>query len=251
MWRAEWLRLRADWLFYRQLLLGSLLNQVLVTVGAFWVVSLLADKSLATLMALFFWQYASVPLSRVAADIWEETSTGAFEQTYLHAGAPVAVLFVRLCLYFVRQSALQLPVFAALALLSFGWAPLASYPWFGFALSLALTLASLAGLGLVVGGVLLVSRNAISYASAAEYALLFLSGVIVPIAALPAPLQALAPWLPLSLGVEALRRLEAGAAPYGLLLLLGVQAAALLLLGLAVFRVCLARALRRGFAMGR
>jgi ABC-2 type transport system permease protein len=106
-------------------------------------------------------------------------------------------------------------------------------------------------LGLLVGVVLLVYRDAISYASAAEYVLLFVSGAVIPLAQLPGLIQTVAPWLPLSLGIEALRRLEVGGKLSVIVLLLGVQSLALLLVGRLAFQALLRRALRYGFAMSR
>jgi ABC-2 type transport system permease protein len=252
MWKAEWGRLRAEWLFYRQMLLGTILNQLLVSVGAFWIISLLGEKTLATLIGLFFWQYASIPLSRIASDIWEETSSGAFEQMYLHTKTPSLVILTRLVLYILRQTILETPLFIVIGII-FGFSinDFVTYPWLGLIISLPLTLIGLIGLGLMVGGILLVSRNAINYANAMEYVLLFFSGVIVPIEKMPALFQALAPWLPLSLGVELLRCFEASMPCSRLIILLVFQSITLLFLGFLTFHLCLRKGLRRGFAMGR
>ncbi|GIW31295.1 MAG: hypothetical protein KatS3mg071_1469 [Meiothermus sp.] len=252
MWRAEWLRFWAELRFYRQMWISQLVNQLLITAGLFWVISLLSQPTLSGLAALFFWQYVSIPLSKISTDIWEESTSGAFEQMYLHAAQPAWVLVVRLSNYLLQQTAVAVPLFLAMALLfGFSLTDLAAYNWGGMLLTLGITLAGFIGLGLAVGGVLLIYRNAIGYTNALEYLLLFSSGAVVPLNQLPAFIQPVAWWLPLSLGIETLRRLENGG-PWGLTLMgLAVQSVCMLALGLILFNLCLRRALRRGFAMSR
>lgn len=252
MLRAELTRFWAELRFYRQQLMGNVLSTLLVIGGIFYLVSLLGAVSVSSLAALFFWQYASIPLSRLSSDIWEEVSIGAFDQMYLHTTSPAWLLLLRMGIYAVQQTVFALPMFGGLAA-AFGisWSALAGYPWIGLIGILALTLVGLSGFGLIVGAVLLVYRGAISYASAAEYVLLFVSGAVVPIAQLPGLIAAVAPWLPLSLGIEALRRLEGGGDLSTIVLLLGVQSLALLLGGLLVFQAALRRGLRYGLGMTR
>lgn len=252
MLKAEITRFWAELRFYRQMLIGNTVSFVLVTSGIFFLVSLLGNLSVSSLVALLFWQYASIPLSRLTADIWEECSSGAFEQMYLHTEQPALVLLIRMGIYAVQQTFLAVPVFCLLAVaFRLPWPALASYPWIGLAGVLVLTIAGLSGFGLIVGAILLVYRNAISYASAAEYVLLFVSGAVVPVAQLPQAVQAISPWLPLSLGIETLRRFETGASLQPTLVFLFIQSSLLLAAGLIVFRVSLRRALRHGFGMSR
>lgn len=252
MWKAECVRYWAELRFYRQLLIGNLLSQLLVMGGIFWVVSLLGERSLAGLIGLFFWLYASIPLSRISADIWEESTSGAFEQMYLHAPSPATLVLVRLAYYLLQQTLASVPVFLVI-FTAFGFpvSLLLDLNWGWLLLCLLLTLLGLAGLGLAMGGILLVYRNAISYAGALEYLLLFLSGAVVPLSQLPAFLQPMVVWLPLTLGIQAMRQIEAGENATILLFWLGLQSLGLLFIGFLVFQSCLRRALRRGFAMSR
>lgn len=251
MLKAELVRFKAEFLLYRQTHLGKLLTLLLMTGGLFFLISLLGEASVARLAALFFWQYATVPLSRLTLDIWEETSSGAFDQMYLHTSQPALVLLTRMGVHTLQQTVLAVPLFLGLALL-FGIpaSELAQYPWAELFGVLVLTVVGLAGFGLIIGAVSLVYYDAVSYADAAEYVLLFLSGAVVPIAQLPGPLGAISPWLPLSLGIEAVRRLEVGADWQGIALLLVIQSAVLVAIGIVVFRACLERGRRRGFGMG-
>ncbi|MCS7067954.1 MAG: ABC transporter permease [Meiothermus sp.] len=234
------------------MLISSLLNQVLVTGGIFWVISLLSQPTISGLAALFFWQYVSIPLSKISADIWEESTSGAFEQMYLHANHPVFVLIVRLTNYLAQQTVFAVPSFFLMAFLfGFTFDDLAQYNWGGLLLTLIVTLIGFVGLGLAVGGVLLIYRNAIGYTSALEYLLLFMGGTVIPLSQLPSFLQPVAVWLPLSLGVETLRRFETGTGWENTFWLLVVQSAVMLLVGFVLFNVCLSRALQRGFAMSR
>jgi ABC-2 type transport system permease protein len=252
VWRAEWLRFWAELKFYRQMWIGNLINQVLITAGFFWVVSLLSQATLSGLLALFFWQYVSIPLSKISTDIWEESTSGAFEQMYLHAAQPALVLVVRLLNYLVQQTVVALPLFLGMALLfGFSLTDLLSYNWGGMLLTLGVSLAGFVGLGLAMGGILLIYRNAIGHANALEYLLLFLSGAVVPLSQLPAFIQPLAWGLPLSLGIETIRRLENGGQWELTLMALVVQSVFMRVFGLALFNHCLRRALRRGFAMSR
>ncbi|WP_027882921.1 ABC transporter permease [Meiothermus rufus] len=212
----------------------------------------MSERSLAGLIGLFFWQYASIPLSRISADIWEESTSGAFEQTYLHATTPVLLILVRLTYYLLQQTLVSVPAFLAL-IVAFGFPMylLWGLNWGLLFFCLLLTLLGLAGLGLAMGGILLIFRNAISYTSALEYLLLFVSGAVVPLSQLPHFLQSVAVWLPLTLGIQAMRQIEAGEDATLLLFWLGLQSLGLLLIGFLVFQGCLQRALRRGFAMSR
>lgn len=153
MWRAEWLRFWAELRFYRQMWISQLVNQLLITAGLFWVISLLSQPTLSGLAALFFWQYVSIPLSKISTDIWEESTSGAFEQMYLHTAQPAWVLVVRLSNYLLQQTAVAVPLFLAMALLfGFSLTDLAAYNWGGILLTLGITLAGFIGLGLAVGG---------------------------------------------------------------------------------------------------
>lgn len=157
-----------------------------------------------------------------------------------------------MAIYSVQQTILAVPVFFALALVfRIRVSELVQYPWVGLFGVLILTILGLAGFGLIVGAVVLVYRNAISYAASAEYVLLFLSEAVVPIARLPGTLRAISPWLPLSLGIEAIGRFESGADWRVTLFLLLIQSSAFLATGLAVFQACLKRGRRRGFSMSR
>jgi len=250
--RAEITRFWAELWFYKQQLMGNALSMALVTGGIFYLVSLLGEVSVSSLAALLFWQYASIPLTRITYDIWEESSSGAFEQMYLHAKQPALVLLLRMGIYAVQHTLFAIPVFCVLAVVfRIPWPAVAEYPWLGLIGVLVLTVLGLSGLGLIVGAVLLIYRNAISYASAAEYVLLFASGAVVPISQLPDPVRAISPWLPLSLGIEALRRLESGGDWSTPVWMLALQSLVLLVVGFLVFGSSLRRALRLGFGMQR
>lgn len=79
----------------------------------------------------------------------------------------------------------------------------------------------------------------------------FVSEAVVPVHQLPAPLRAISPWLPLFLGIEALKRLEAGGNLGTPLSMLPLQSSILLVAGLLAFESSLKRALKFGFGMRR
>jgi ABC-2 type transport system permease protein len=126
----------------------------------------------------------------------------ALPRWLLVAGRLVAVLGV---------VAIQVVVLSALAL-ALGWQPSAA----GLALSVPLVLlgcAAFGSLGILLGGTLR-AEVTLAVANLVWFVLLLAGGIVLPVAALPGPLAAVATWLPSGALAEALRTaLATGAAP--------------------------------------
>ena len=106
----------------------------------------------------------------------------------------------------------------------------ADVPFFSFGLAVVFTTASILSLGFLIASVVPTARFAQPFGAMVLYPMLGLSGVFVPVEALPAGLQAVARVLPLTYAVSLLRGIWRGD---GWLLHLGDVAALTLTLVLA------------------
>lgn len=254
MMQAEALRFISEFRFYFTSHLGQLATRIIFLGGLLWVVFSSGEKSLATLIAVLFWQYATLPLSRMTVDLWEDSYTGAFEQTYIHVTSYAWLLTVRSFWHFVYQTALGIVLFFLFGLaFGFPWQTLKAFPWADVLILLILTLVGFWGIGLGVAGLLMIYRRGIDLADLAEYILLFLAGVVIPLEKLPSFLQAVAPFLPLTLAVSLLRSLQEGGVLLGdpRMMWLVLQSLLFAVGGLVVFHWAESKARKgRGFFQG-
>jgi ABC-2 type transport system permease protein len=175
-----------------------------------------------------------------------ERATGTLP-VVLASPAPHLLTLLGRCAFYVAQGFLS-------CVLAFGLVG----PMLGFAGGRGVVLAiplcllvccSLTGLGLLLGCVSLVTRADVFISNTACYLLLILCGVNVPLGALPPWLEAIARWLPLTNGLEAVRAVIGGAGGAGVWLLAGREAAngaLFMLLGYLTFAVLAWRARRLG-----
>lgn len=250
MLKSEWLRFITELKFYKSAHVSTLINQLLVTIGLYWVISFNIENKIAGLAGLFFWQYVTIPLTKISQDVWEETSSGAFAQTVLHTSLPSVLFLYRLALQFIWQTLINLAVFPIVLLVfQFSWEEMLSYPWLGLLLTLALTLLGFIGMGLMMAGIVLIYRRAISYASTLEYIFLFFAGIVVPFERLPAAIQAIAQFLPLTIGIQILNGLDSHSPIGSQLALLALQSVTLMIAGQYIFMRSLASSRKYGFSM--
>lgn len=118
------------------------------------------------------------------------------------------------------------------------------------ALALVLSLAGMTGMGIALAGLVVNLKEPHAFNVMLTPFLMLLSGMMFPAEALPGPLYTLSRLIPVTHGIEAVRSsLLLGATDPGPLIVLGLEALAYTVLGLAVFRLLEARA-RRGGGLG-
>ncbi|HET7769437.1 MAG TPA: ABC transporter permease, partial [Chloroflexota bacterium] len=184
--------------------------------------------------------------------VQEEASTGTLEQMYM-TPAPMVALMVGRSLGMLLVASVQatlvgvaialivrLPVTLDLRAVALG-APV-----------FALTMVGMFGFGFAIAGLSLVVKRAGTVMSMLQTALLYFSGVLLPLEALAPEMAAVARVLPATLGVAALRELVFGRRSLGELWLDGaipwliVHSALYCALGWLIYRWCESIAKRQG-----
>ncbi len=199
---------------------------------------------------LILFQTVAVVAGSVANGFARDASEGTLEIA-IAAGAPVAGILAGAATAALLLASIQMAAYGAAAWLwllrgSSGFSP----DWIGASVCAALTLIAMLPVGIAGAAVWLATRRAHLFVSGSLALMTLLGGVYFPAELLPAPAAVLASWLPLYIGIDALRdALFAGASLRQLaepLLHLTWMAALGWCLSSALLRIALGRAERRG-----
>lgn len=253
--------LRRDWAIERtyQLRLVLRLFDVLVIAVAIYFMSLLVEdpSSLAgysgnyydfALVGLAVTSFAGVGLLSFGESLGNEQSTGTID---LLLASPASIPNL-------MGGMFTLPlIFASLqmvGLLGIGVGVLGSgLPLGGILMSvpiLALTTASFAAVGIVIGGIMLLAKRGDPISAPFYQASMLLSGVVIPIEILPVPLQVIGWMLPATWGIRATREVLLADAGFSdvlpeVLVLTGFVVV-MLPVAVVIYRACLRTAVREG-----
>lgn len=206
------------------------------------------DRQLASLIGFLIWNLCMNVLATAAESVTTEARQGTLESVLLSPVSPLAIFSLRLTAVFIRQ-AVETAVLGLVLTLVLGL----SFTLSGSALLVIfLTILSVAGLGLALGGVALVYKRIDSVVAVITLLAVLFTGALVPLNNLGTIFQVLKFMLPTTWGIDALRQVIIGGAGWltlwenGSWIGLGVQTAVFLLLGSIIFEWGLQRALRQG-----
>jgi ABC-2 type transport system permease protein len=213
--------------------------------------SLVNELLAMTVAAYLAYIVAYIALLRMVAGLLEEMFTGTLEQSLLSPLRPwvqstgrLAAAMVESVVTAIVVAVVYLIIFAAMGVeLTFQWSTL---------ISIALTIADIAGFAMLIGGIALVVNSIGALVHVIQGFILFLNGGIIPIFAFPPGIEVAAKFVPTTLGVDATRRLTTtgetlgqvwadGTLPWAI-----VHAAVLLILGWTVYQAAIRRGLREG-----
>lgn len=195
--------------------------------------------------------FFSVAMGSFSSSLGQEQAHGTLESLLVSPNDPRALLLYGAAWPFVF-STIQLVAYVALGALVFG-AELHPGHLLLAGLAAVMTLVAVSAIGLVVAGVIVLTKRAGGLIALIGAAFALLGGVLYPIAVLPRPLQLVAELLPVSHGLDAIRLAlvahpDLGAIARHLAILTGF-AAVLVPMGLQGFQWAVRRARRAGTLM--
>ena len=149
------------------------------------------------------WLYARVLIPTISSDLTDEAQAGTLEQMYMSPAPAEVLLLGRIFAMLITSTILVLLTALGLVLLLHINLPLRweSIPVF------ILTLIGLCGFTLILGGATLVFKQTESMADLIQNMLMFLTGSLLPIDRFPVWLALIAKTLPITLGIDVLRRI--------------------------------------------
>jgi ABC-2 type transport system permease protein len=236
-----------------------LVLQLAIMTATYWMIQFfigggrLVDRLLAlTLAAYLAYVLSYIALLRMAAGVLEEMYTGTLEQSLLSPLRPWVASTGRLAAALAEGlitaavvAAFYLAIFAVLGVeMTFRWAAL---------VPMAVTLVDIAGFAMFIGGLALVVNSIGAIIHVIQSVIMFLNGAFIPVFVFPAWLERTSKIaVPTTVGIDATRRILVAGEPLrqvwsdGTLPWALVHAAALLLIGWAVYQAAIRRGLREG-----
>lgn len=201
----------------------------------------------AALVGMMMWQLSLGCLNMFGWSFYNEAATGTLEHLCL---SPLGVLniFIARSIVTFTWSVLQMLVSAGLAIMLVG-VRLELRPMEVF-LILPLSVAGVYGFGLLFAALTLTFKRTQQLTNLFQFFFLFFSGSLIPLASLHWTIRAVSRWVPLTSGIEALRRvLIDGASLWSLngqLLGIGLNSALWIALGVVAYRLAEHRARKLG-----
>jgi ABC-2 type transport system permease protein len=149
------------------------------------------------------WLYARVLIPGISSDLTDEAQAGTLEQMYMSPAPAEVLLLGRIFAMLITSTILVLLTALGLVLLLHITLPLR---WESIPV-LILTLVGLCGFTLILGGATLVFKQTESMADLIQNMLMFLTGSLLPIDRFPQWLSIIARTLPITQGIDVLRRI--------------------------------------------
>jgi len=251
--------LRIEWSYRVQFVLQA--GTLLATILLFYFLATLIDPAASShlapyggryfpfvLIGIVLNGYLGVSLTGFANRIREAQTTGTLEAMLMSPTRAVPIALYSALWDFAYTTA-QVALYGTLGVAFFG-VRFGGADWLAAGLTLALTVAAFAGLGLVAAACIVVLKRGNPVAGLAQALAALLGGVFYPISVMPEWLQWLARALPITYALDAMRRAllegEGVAALWLDLVVLAGFAALLAPLGWWLFR----RAVRRAMVEG-
>ncbi|MEW5985021.1 MAG: ABC transporter permease [Chloroflexota bacterium] len=206
------------------------------------------EHQLASWIGFLVWDLCMGALATATQEVAREAREGTLESVILSPFSPVLMFWLRIVALFVRQALQTLLLGIILALVLRLPVRIAS----PVPMLLALTVLSISGLSLALGGLTLVYKHIDSLVGIITLLSVLFTGALVPLNSLGPVFQLLKYLLPTTWGIDALRgnilhgSTWSSLAADGTLLGLGVQAAVFLLLGAFIFKWGFSRAQLQG-----
>jgi ABC-2 type transport system permease protein len=202
-----------------------------------------------TTLAYVTYLFTYYVLLKVVSGLLEEINTGTFEQTHIGPLPSWALSLCRVGAAMVQGAAVSLVVAAGFIV---GLDVAFPLRWQAL-IPIGVTVLDVVGFALVIGGLALTIASIGAVLHVIQGLVMFLNGSLVPVETLPGWLEVVARLVPSTLGIQATREVLfqdaslASAWSDGDLSLAAVHAAAMLVLGWAVYQWNI----RRGLANGR
>lgn len=200
--------IKAYWFNY---IFGNL-NVFFLFFGLFYAFSISEQSDASTLTFLFglmFWYFGVHAIDLISIIVEEEREMGTLEQLFMTRISFQSILLHRILAQILFDAFKGCFVFA-LCVALFG-IPISSILTVNFLLSVVVFLVALIGLygiGYIVAGLSLIYRHASSFASISSNVILFFTGTVISIEALPVFLQYAAKVFPLYWSIEIIRELS-------------------------------------------
>ena len=233
-------RLRILWT-YRLNILTQVVTVGFIFIGASYFIEngQLNPAPLASvLLGYLIWFYARVVIMSSSEEMAREMQAGTLEQIYMSPAPASLLLFSRLIAMLLSTTVIVAIPMTILALLLKIQVPLR---W-EEGVTLAITILGLFGFTLALSGVALIVKQIAALADLVQNLLLFLTGALVPVSHFPGWLTVISQSLPITQGITVLRDVALAqqslgkAWADGSLILLCVNSASYLILGLLVFK---------------
>ncbi|HHY09083.1 MAG TPA: ABC transporter permease [Firmicutes bacterium] len=215
--RAEIKKIMAD---YRNYLFNYIIGNLslfMLAAGIFWGFAAQKNQNPASAMVFFFgllfWYYSGNALGTTGQLISEELMLGTFEQLLMTEAPIKRILVIRLAVQFIFQSLKAMIFFSLLMYLFDLWGLFAPLGHKVFLLYLVFLLAVLGlyGMGFAVAGLTLVFKQSAAVATILTYFILFFTGNLVQVDALPSLIKYVSLLIPVTPALRLLRIIiEAG-----------------------------------------
>ncbi|MCI2426074.1 ABC transporter permease [Candidatus Acetothermia bacterium] len=212
--RAEFLkRLHEQW-YYKLNYFSSIVATFIFFLGLVLVVGGDGDPLLTMVMGFLFWYYGTGIIDEMAIYTVEEAQLGTLEQIFATRTSVWAMLITKLIAMMTLSTAkvilfLLLIVFVQQDLLHY----ISRANWGAIVVVGFFILISLSGVGAILFGLTLIFKRIGAFAMVIQYALLFFSGILIPIEQLPVPLRIISYFSPLTYGLRVLEAIVVGHQP--------------------------------------
>jgi len=206
------------------------------------------ERQLASLIGFLVWNLCMSVLATAAESVTTEARQGTLESVLLAPVSPLAIFSLRLAAVFIREG-VETAVLGLVLALILGLSFTLSAPAL---LVIWLTILSVAGVGLALGGLALVYKRIDSVVAVITLLAVLFTGALVPLNSLGSLFQVLKYTLPTTWGIDALRQVMVEGTGWvalwqdGSWVGVGVQTAVFLLLGSMIFNWSFQHALRQG-----
>lgn len=189
-------------------------------------------------VGIFIWYLGLQAISRMSYYVLGECTLGTIETIYLSPAGPAAIYVSRALSQVFMDLVTIIPIVAVFTWVKGISLHVSIVPVFAI---MVVTIIGIYGFGFALAGLTIVYKRTSSVAGIIEYILLFFTGAIVTVETMPAVLQYVSLFLPLSLGITLLRKvMVAGYPPLSVIcakefwLLVG-NSLAYLLIGVLIF----------------
>jgi ABC-2 type transport system permease protein len=206
------------------------------------------DQRLASLIGFLVWELCSGVLVATTDSVTEEAQQGTLESVMLTPVAPLVTFSLRITAVFTRQAVETAILGLALVLILN-----LPFTWSGPALLvMGMTIVSVAGVGLALGGLAMIYKSIDSVVGVVTLLAVLFTGVLVPLNDLGIVFELLKYLVPMTWGIDALRAALVSGVGWpalwfdGTLWGLSMQAFVFLALGAAVFLWSVRRAQMQG-----
>jgi len=251
--KAEFLkRLQEQW-HYKLNYFSGIVATLIFFLGLVLVVGREGDPLLTMVMGFLFWVYGTGIIDELTIYTVEEAQLGTLEQIFA-TRTPVWAMLISKLIAMVTLTTARVILF--LLLIVFIQKDLLYYigraNWGAIIIVGLFILISLSGVGTIMFGLTLIFKRVGTFSTIIQYALLFFSGILVPIEQLPVPLRIISYLSPLTYGVRVLESIVIEYQPFRAVIgsgnwwLLVATSVVFVAIGVIVSKWCLRKAKIKG-----